>query len=123
MAAGHWIVRLTAAAEADYRQILLWTLENFGRAQMRTYAVTLSAALKALSADPAIPGVRERAEIGAQIRTLHVARKGRKGRHFVVFRVDDAAGQKVIDVLRLLHDGMDLERHFPPDALRGRVLD
>jgi plasmid stabilization system protein ParE len=41
----------------------------------------------------------------------------------VVFRVDDAAGQKVIDVLRLLHDGMDLERHFPPDALRGRVPD
>jgi len=121
--AGQWIVRLTAAAEADYRQILQWTLVNFARAQTRTYAVTLSAALKALSAGPAIPGVRERAEIGAQIRTLHVARKGRKGRHFVVFRVNDAAGEKVIDVLRMLHDGMDLARHFPPDALRGRESD
>lgn len=91
---------------------------------MRTYAVTLSAALKALSAGPAIPGVRERAEIGAHIRTLHVARKGRKGRHIVVFRVNDATtGHKVIDVLRLLHDGMDLERHFPTDALHGREPD
>lgn len=120
MPADHWIVRLTATAEADYRQILQWTLENFCQAQTRTYAVTLSAALKALSAGPAIPGARERDEIGAQNRTLHVARKGRKRRHFVVFRVDDETGRKVIEVLRLLHDAMDLERHLPPDVLRGR---
>ncbi len=85
MGADPWIVRLTAAAEADYRQILHWTLENFGRVQARTYADTLSAALKALSTGPAIPGVKERTGIGTNIRTLHVAREGRKGRHFVVF--------------------------------------
>lgn len=120
MAADHWVVRLTATAEADYRQILQWTLANFGQVQTRTCAVTLSAALKALSAGPAIPGVRERDEIGAQVRMLHFARMGRKGRHFVVFRVDDATGRKVIEVLRLLQDAMDLARHFPPDTLRGR---
>ncbi|NBU77128.1 MAG: type II toxin-antitoxin system RelE/ParE family toxin, partial [Planctomycetes bacterium] len=40
---------------------------------------------------------------------LHVARQGRAGRHFVVFR---AAGSD-IDVLRLLHESMDLPRHLP----------
>ena len=89
--------------------------------QARTYADTLSAALKALSTGPAIPGVKERTGIGTNIRTLHVAREGRKGRHFVVFRVGNMKGRNVIDVLRLLHASMDLERHVPPTALPGRV--
>ena len=88
--------------------------------QARTYADTLSAALKALSTGPAIPGVKERTGIGTNIRTLHVAREGRKGRHFVVFRVGNMKGRNVIDVLRLLHDSMDLGRHLPPAALPGR---
>jgi toxin ParE1/3/4 len=109
-----WTVRLSAAAEADYRQILRWTVENFGSAQARNYAGTLSSALKALSTGPGIIGVKERPEIGDNIRTLHVARNGRKGRHFVMFRVGRTQGRDVIDVLRLLHDSMDLEQQLPP---------
>jgi len=109
-----WTVRLSAAAEADYRQILRWTVENFGSVQARIYADTLSFALKALSAGPSIIGVKERPEIGGNIRTLHVARNGRKGRHVVMFRVNITQGRDVIDVLRLLHDSMELERHLPP---------
>lgn len=85
MGGNSWTVRLSAAAEADYRQILRWTVENFGSAQARNYADTLSSALKALGAGPSIIGVKERPEIGNDIRTLHVARNGRKGRHFVCF--------------------------------------
>lgn len=107
-------VRLSAAAEADYRQILRWTVENFGSAQARSYAAALSSALKALSVGPGIIGIKERPEIGDNIRTLHVARNGRKGRHFVMFRVGSIQGRNVIDVLRLLHDSMDLEQQLPP---------
>ena len=114
MGGSSWTVRLSAAAEADYRQILRWTVENFGSAQARSYADTLSSALKALSVGPDIIGVKERPEIGNHIHTLHVARNGRKGRHFVMFRVGSIQGGNVIDVLRLLHDSMDLERHLPP---------
>ena len=114
MAGTSWTVRLSAAAEADLRQILRWTVDNFGSAQARAYADTLSSALKALNAGPAIMGVKERPEIGADIRTLHVARNGRKGRHFIIFRSAGARDDRLIDVLRLLHDSMDLERHFPP---------
>ena len=47
--------------------------------------------------------------------SLHVARMGRKGSHFVVFRV---ATENTIDVLRVLHESMDLTRHLPPDNLQ-----
>jgi toxin ParE1/3/4 len=114
VAGSSWTVRLSSAAEADYKQILRWTVESFGTAQARDYANTLSSALKALSAGPAIIGVKERPEIGNNIRTLHVARNGRKGRHFIMFRLGSIQGRDVIDVLRLLHDSMDLERHLPP---------
>ncbi len=108
-----WTVRLSAAAEADFRQILRWTVDHFGSAQARIYAETLSTALKDLCAGPSIIGVKERPEIGSNIWTLHVARNGRKGRHFIMFRVGAAQDSKVIDVLRLLHDGMDLAKHMP----------
>ena len=113
MGENSWAVRLSAAAEADYRQILRWTVEQFGVAQARSYADTLSSALKALNAGPTILGVKARPEIGNNICTLHVARNGRKGRHFVMFRIGKIQGRNVIDVLRLLHDRMDLERHLP----------
>ena len=114
MSAKRWAVRLSASAEADYREILRWTLTHFGRAQALIYADTLAAALKDLSAGPMIPGAKKRSEIGPGILTLHVARNGRKGRHFVMFRASDSDAEKPIDVLRLLHDAMDLRRHLPP---------
>ncbi|MBS4096215.1 MAG: type II toxin-antitoxin system RelE/ParE family toxin [Sulfuricella sp.] len=111
-----WTVRLTAAAEADFRNILRWTLAQFGDVQASVYAETLSTALKELAVGPSIAGVKERPEIATGIFTLHVARKGRKGRHLVMFRIGHYQGRKVIDVLRLLHDSMDLQRHLPsPD--------
>lgn len=110
----HWTVRLSAAAEVDYREILHWTKERFGPAQARVYAVTLTSALTDLAAGPAISGAKERPEIGANIRTLHVSRNRRKGRHFVLYRAAQPQ-QNVIEVLRLLHDGMDLARHLSAD--------
>jgi toxin ParE1/3/4 len=106
-------VRLTAAAEADFEKILRWTVDQFGEAQARIYAETISAALKDLAAGPTIVGARERDDILRGIFTLHVARNGRKGRHFVMFRVRRGPDREVIEVLRLLHDAMDLQRHLP----------
>lgn len=66
-------------------------------------------AIEALEGGPDVLGARVRDDIQPGIRTLHVARQGRAGRHFVVFRVVGS----YIDVLRLLHDSMDLPRHLP----------
>lgn len=108
-----WSIRLAEAAGQDYQAILHWTVENFGRAQARTYAKTLNNALQDLAQGPSLTGVRPREDIGPGIHTLHVARHGRKGRHFVVFRIVPSPDTSIIEVLRLLHDSMDLPRHLP----------
>jgi toxin ParE1/3/4 len=104
-------VRLTASAEADFQNIISWTLEEFGDRQARIYSETLSVAIVTLAEGPRTAGARERREIGKGLFTMHVARGGRKGRHFVLFRVRSAACQ--VEVLRLHHDAMDLKLHVP----------
>jgi toxin ParE1/3/4 len=104
-----WTVRLGHQAEQDYVEILQWTTTNFGEGQASTYAETIALAIAALEDGPNVLGARTRDDIQPGIRTLHVARQARAGRHFVVFRVTGAA----IDILRLLHDSMDLPRHLP----------
>jgi toxin ParE1/3/4 len=104
-----WTVRLAAQAELDFVEILTWTVENFGETQADIYAETLTLAIEALHDGPLLAGAQARDEIAPNIRTLHVARLGKKGRHFVVFRQTE---DRCIDVLRLLHDGMDLARHI-----------
>jgi len=106
-----WKIRLAAQAELDFSEIITWTIENFGERQAETYAETLTLALEVLHEGPEPLGAKARDDIGPGIRTLHVARRGRSGRHFVVFR---EAKDQYIDVLRLLHDSMDLARHVPP---------
>jgi plasmid stabilization system protein ParE len=69
----------------------------------------INGAIQALRDGLEILGSTLRDDIAPGIRTLHVARSGRKGRHLVVFRV---GGDRTIDVLRLLHDSMDLPRHL-----------
>jgi toxin ParE1/3/4 len=104
-----WTVRLAAQAELDFVEILAWNVENFAKTQADIYAETLTLAIEVLHDGPLLAGAQARDEIAPNIRTLHVARLGRKGRHFVVFRQTE---DRCIDVLRLLHDGMDLARHI-----------
>lgn len=105
-----WRVRLAEQAEQDLLGITHWTIDNFGVRQSEVYAQTLSLAIEALHDGPDVLGVQVREDIGPGMRTLHVARHGQKGRHFVVFR---PAPEQTIDVLRLLHDSMDLAQHLP----------
>ena len=105
-----WQVLLADQAELDLLDITIWTVETFGGRQADEYAETITLAIEALHDGPEILGVIERNDIGSGICTLHVARLGRKGRHFVMFK---SSAQHKIEVLRLLHDSMDLTRHLP----------
>jgi toxin ParE1/3/4 len=87
----------------------VWTVKTFSEDQANNYSETIALAIESLEGGPDILGARVSEDIQPGIRTLHVARQGRAGRHFVVSR---AAGSG-IDVLRLLHDSMDLPRHLP----------
>jgi toxin ParE1/3/4 len=105
-----WRVRLGAAAEVDFANILKWTAENFGARQSRVYRDTLVQAIGELADGPDVAGSRARDEIMAGLHTLHVARRGRRGSHFLMYR---AAPNSMIEIVRMLHDRMDIPRHVP----------
>ncbi len=114
---GEWPVRLSASAETGFQEIMRWTARRFGGRQAASYAQILSAALISLSkAGPKTGGVRKRSDIAKGLYTLHAGRGGKRARHFVMFRVTSDKGRENIDVLRILHDAMDLQRHLPFDA-------
>ena len=112
MATVLWHSRLTAHAEQDFLEIIRWTQEKFGPSQAEAYRETILTAIQELQEGPDLLGVKRRDEIMSGLMTLHVARHGRRGRHFVMFRVDPANGN-TIEILRLLHDSMDFARHLP----------
>jgi toxin ParE1/3/4 len=117
MIARQWRVRLGALAEIDFASILKWTTENFGPRQAAIYRDTLLKAIGELANGPDVPGSRARDEIMSGARTLHVARHGRRGRHLLVYR---ALEGQIIEIGRILHDQMDLQRHLPfPPGERG----
>lgn len=110
MADRRWRVRLGAAAELDFANILKWTAENFGARQSSVYRDTLVQAIGELAGGPDIVGSKARDEIIPGLRTLHVARHGRRGSHFLMYR---AAPERMIEIVRILHDRMDIRRHVP----------
>jgi len=110
MAERGWRVRLGAAAELDFANIVKWTAENFGARQSRVYQTTLVQAIGELAEGPDVAGSKSREEIMPGLRTVHVARYGRRGSHFLMYRV---APKVTIEIVRILHDRMDLQRHLP----------
>lgn len=113
---GRWIVRPTKEADKDFAGILYWTMRQFGKAQATAYRQTIESALEALQGGPTVAGVRRLDGLSGGLMTLHVARGGRKGRHFIVFRVAPDADHPTLDILRILHDAMDTARYLPDDA-------
>jgi toxin ParE1/3/4 len=110
MAGQKWRVRLGAAAELDFANILKWTTENFGPRQSRIYRDTLVLAIGELADGPDIASSSARDEIMPGLRTLHVARHGRRGAHFMMYR---PATGRTIEIVRILHERIDLHAAFP----------
>lgn len=113
---------LSPSARSDIREALLWSQERFGERTAARYRDLLKQALRDIAANPERPGSRERAELARGIRTYHLffsrdrARSDlgivKNPRHFLVYR---RRGEDVIDIVRVLHDARDLERHLPED--------
>src|SRR6266700_4611608 len=99
MAERSWRVRLGAAAEVDFANILKWTTENFGPRQSRIYRDTLVQAIGELVDGRDVAGSRARDEIMPGLRTLYIARHGRRGSHLLMYRV---ATKRTIEIVRIL---------------------
>ena len=103
-----WRVRLGAVAKKDFARILKYTKDSFGERQAAVYKTALLETIAKLAAGPDAPGSHAREDLGSQMRTLHVARDGRRAPHLLVYR---ASSGDVIEILRILHERMDLPRH------------
>ena len=110
--AARWKVRISKAAQQDFDSLYLWTIERFGSDQADAYRRLVLDALISLDSGPDTLGVKGRAELPENIKILHVARKGKRGRHIIVF---DVSMPGRIQVLRILHDAMDVPRHVAVD--------
>ncbi|ESQ87545.1 hypothetical protein ABAC460_19655 [Asticcacaulis sp. AC460] len=109
-----WQIRLTARAESDFLNILDSTAERFGPRQADVYEDHLLAALRALEDGTDIQGRIEHSDIRPDVFVYRVARRGIPARHLICCRVLD---DQVIEILRILHDAMDLPRHIPASDL------
>jgi toxin ParE1/3/4 len=103
----NWSIQQTDQVEVDLISIYLWTADKFGSHQADEYIDTVSSAIEALVIGPDLLGSKARDDIGPGIRLLHVQRKGKKGRHFVMFKAMD---DRTILVIRLLHDSTNLTK-------------
>jgi len=111
---------LAPRARADIREALFWSNERFGGRAAIRYRELIRQALHDIADDPERPGSRPRSDLGRGVRTYHLffsrgrVRRGagtvKAPRHLVVHR---RRGERVIDVVRVLHDARDLERHLP----------
>jgi len=113
MADCQWRPYFSGRAEQDFFDIIAWTTEHFGRSQADTYKNVILSAVQVLEGGPAVVGVKSRDDIRPGLMSLHVAREGRRGRHFLLFRVTSQEERK-IEIIRILHDHMDLAHHIPP---------
>ncbi|HEX8916056.1 MAG TPA: type II toxin-antitoxin system RelE/ParE family toxin [Humisphaera sp.] len=104
-----WTVRISARARRDIAHALDWSLDQFGDRQQDVYRQLIEDALVRIGSDPEGAPARRRAEIGKGRWTLHIGRRGKPARHLFAYRV---RADGVVDVARLLHDAMDLARHF-----------
>ncbi len=108
MSSHKWRVSLIVDAERDLSQILGYTIDNFGAQQARRYKALLMQAIRSLRDGPAIAGSVARHDIAPGLRRFPIARRGKPARHFILYRAVDG---QVIEVLRILHEAMDVTTH------------
>lgn len=113
---------LSPAAERDIEQILAWSHEQFGELARLRYEAPLVRAIRDLVDNPDRAGSCARPEIAESARTYHlrhsrdwltgVSGRVARPRHFLLYRKGTGG---CVEIGRILHDSMDLERHLPDD--------
>ena len=92
--------KLSPLAENDLYQIISTTIETWGKVQAKEYAQTIESVLLKLAEYPNFG--RERNEVYSGARSFPVEK------HIVFYQVREGG----IDIARILHQRMDVSKHF-----------
>lgn len=121
---------LSPAAERDIEQILEWTHEQFGKQARLRYEALLVRSIQDVVDNPGRTGSCTRPEIAGAARTYHLRHSrdrvtgapGRvsRPRHFLLYRARPG-GQ--VEIGRVLHECMALQRHLPNEYRSDEVDD
>ena len=100
------------AARRDFTDIIEWTAQQFGRARAESYAALIRNGLARLRDGPDCLGTSRRDDLSPAIRLLRPIHGRQLARQVIAFRQDPEAPSDRLEVLRILHDAMDLARHL-----------
>jgi toxin ParE1/3/4 len=99
----------------DLDAIRINTIEQFGEAAEDHYRDLLETAVDDLCADPDRADVKALEGAADGVRYYHIRNSRRRGarrignpRHYIIFRATD----DTLDILRVLHDAMDILAHL-----------
>jgi len=109
--------KLTQAAENDFALILRKSWEDFGEDAVRRYTRLVSLVFQEIANRPELEGSHE---FENAIRLYHLRHSKTRAavdgitvgrpRHFVVYRNTEEGN---IEIIRILHDAMDITAHLP----------
>ena len=122
-------IRVTRTAGRDIVAVTNWSLKEFGEDADLRYDALITQALTDIGDDPERAGSRQRFELakGVLIYHLRFSRDRAKSvlgvvhhpRHFVIYRRQE----HLIEILRVLHDTRELQRHMPGEYRNKLDLD
>jgi toxin ParE1/3/4 len=108
-----WRVSLAKAAQTDLDTIAAWTAEKFGPSQAESYIEAVLDTIDELAALKSPSRSIARGEIAKGVRTLHMRKRGRRGRHFLLY----SETSDEVKIHRILHDSMELSLHIPREEI------
>lgn len=109
--------RVASAARMDIADALRYSRFKFGPAARRRYLALIGATFEAIAEQPERTGSHARDELAPGLHSFHLrhARKPSaqdrvdRPRHIVFYRI---GSDGVIDIVRLLHEAMEVRRHL-----------
>ncbi|MGE7957486.1 type II toxin-antitoxin system RelE/ParE family toxin [Pseudomonas sp. NPDC089530] len=114
--------RISNAAHTDVVDILRFFQAQFGDQARQRYQALILTALQDIAGTPYRMGCHDRAELAPGLRSYHLIYSRQQAkqphgtvkslRHIVFYRVTN---DEVIEVVRLLHDALEVQMHLPND--------
>lgn len=99
-------VRFTEEADRDLFGIYVYTYQTWGEAQADLYVAALKASIGKIAAEPTRPGTVDQGRLRPGLRSYH------HQRHLIFYR----AIRQGIEIIRILHDSMDVSSKFRDSA-------